>query len=65
MHDEPINHLSRWEYFWQAFAVGVGLRGLVWTLFLGWLLDHAFLAILWQPVRSGNGAPEQEPTQKD
>jgi hypothetical protein len=28
--------------FWPAFAVGVGLLDVVvWTLFLGWLLDHA------------------------
>jgi hypothetical protein len=32
--------------FWPAFAVGVGLLGvLVWTLFLGWLLGQAVLAI--------------------
>jgi hypothetical protein len=36
----------RLEYFWPAFAVGVGLLGvLVWTLFLGWLLGQAVLAI--------------------
>jgi hypothetical protein len=32
--------------FLAAFAVGIGLLGvLVWTLFLGWLLGHALLAI--------------------
>jgi hypothetical protein len=45
--EEPINPPSRLEYFWPGFAVGVGLLGvLVWTLFLGWLLGHALLAIL-------------------
>jgi hypothetical protein len=39
--EEPINRPSRSEYFWPAFAVGVGLLGvLVWTLFLGWLIGH-------------------------
>jgi hypothetical protein len=38
---------SRLEIFWPAFAVGVGLLGvLVWSLFLGWLLGHALLAML-------------------
>jgi hypothetical protein len=38
---------SRLEIFWPTFAVGVGLLAtLVWTLFLGWLLAHALLAIL-------------------
>jgi cytoskeletal protein RodZ len=47
MPDEPIKKSpSRLEIFWPAFAVGVGLLGvLVWTLFLGWLLGHALLAI--------------------
>jgi hypothetical protein len=45
--EEPINPPSRLEYFWPAFAVGVGLLGvLVWSLFLGWLLAHALLAML-------------------
>jgi hypothetical protein len=45
--EEPINSPSRSEYFWPAFAVGAGLLAtLVWTLFLGWLLVHAVLAIL-------------------
>jgi hypothetical protein len=45
--EEPINPPPRSEYFWPAFAVGVGLLGvLVWSLFLGWLLGHAFLAML-------------------
>jgi hypothetical protein len=44
--DEPIKPLSRLEFFWPAFAVGVGLLGVVvWTLFLGWLLGRAVLAI--------------------
>jgi hypothetical protein len=46
MPEEPIKSPSRLEIFWPAFAVGVGLLGvLVWTLFLGWLLGHALLAI--------------------
>jgi hypothetical protein len=45
--EEPINSPSRLEYFWPAFAVGVGLLGVVvWTLYLGWLLGRAVLAIL-------------------
>jgi hypothetical protein len=44
--EEPINPPSRSEYFWPAFAVGVGLLAtLVWVLFLGWLISHAVLAI--------------------
>jgi hypothetical protein len=42
--EEPINSPSRLEYFWPAFGVGL-LATLVWTLFLGWLLGHALLAI--------------------
>jgi hypothetical protein len=37
---------SRLVSFWPAFAVGVGLLGvLVWTLFLGWLLARTVLSI--------------------
>jgi hypothetical protein len=47
MPEEPLKAPSRLEYFWPAFAVGVGLLvTLVWTLFLGWLLGRAVLAIL-------------------
>jgi hypothetical protein len=47
MADEPIKPLSHLKFFWPAFAVGVGLLGVVvWTLFLGWLLGRAVLAIL-------------------
>jgi hypothetical protein len=46
-YEQPINPPSRSEYFWPATAVGVGLLGvLVWSLFLGWLLGHALLAML-------------------
>jgi hypothetical protein len=39
--EEPINSPSRLEYFWPAFAVGVGLLAtLVWVVFLGWLLGR-------------------------
>jgi hypothetical protein len=44
--EEPINPPSRLRMIWPAFAVGVGLLAtLVWTLFLGWLLGRALLAI--------------------
>jgi hypothetical protein len=46
MPEQPIKSPRRLENFWPALAVGVGLLGvLVWTLFLGWLLGHALLAI--------------------
>jgi hypothetical protein len=46
MPEEPIKPPSRLRMIWPALAVGVGLLGvLVWTLFLGWLLGHALLAI--------------------
>jgi hypothetical protein len=46
MPEEAINLPSRLEYFWPAFAVGVGLLAtLVWVLFLSWLIGHAVLPI--------------------
>jgi hypothetical protein len=46
MPEESIKPPSRSGMFWPAFAVGVGLLGvLVWTLFLGWVLGRALLAI--------------------
>jgi hypothetical protein len=46
MPEEPIKPPRRLRMIWPAFAVGVGLLGvLVWTLFLGWLLGHVLLAI--------------------
>jgi hypothetical protein len=47
MPEDPVKPSSRWRNNWPAFAIGVGLLGvLVWVLFLGWLLGHAVLAIL-------------------
>jgi hypothetical protein len=38
---------SRLQKVWPPFAVGVGLLAtLVWTLFLGWLLGRAVMAML-------------------
>jgi hypothetical protein len=46
MPEEPLKPPIRLRKIWPAFAIGFGLLAtLVWTLFLGWLLGHALVAI--------------------
>jgi hypothetical protein len=43
MPEEPLQRLSiNLRKIWPAFAVGLGLVGvLLWVVLLGWLLSHA------------------------